>query len=191
MSRERDVKPRIEAAALRLFAEQGVAETSIREIAAAAGVAQGALYNHYPSKEDLAWALFSEGFAGIGRELRGIAQEQRGLERKLAAMVGHVFHRFDENWLLVSFVFFARHQYLKRVTRSLANPYMVFRSVIADGMRRGEIPHGSLDLATAMVTGAVIQVIDTRILGRLKGELAQHAGPVASGCLRLLGHRPG
>src|SRR3954454_10251587 len=36
MSRERDVKTKIEVAAVRLFAEQGVAETSIREIAAAA-----------------------------------------------------------------------------------------------------------------------------------------------------------
>jgi AcrR family transcriptional regulator len=187
MSRERDVKPKIEAAALRLFAEQGIAETSIREIAAAAGVAQGAMYNHYPSKEDLAWSLFSEGFAELGRELRRIAQERSGLEAKLAAMIAHVFRRFDENWLLVSFVFFARHQYLKRVTGGLANPYMVFRAVIAEGMRRGEIPHASPDLATAMVTGAVIQVIDTRILGRLKGDLAAQAGPVAAGCMRLLG----
>jgi AcrR family transcriptional regulator len=190
MSRERDVKPKIEAAALRLFAEQGIAETSIREIAAAAGVAQGAMYNHYPSKEDLAWSLFSDGFAELGRELRRIAQERPGLEAKLAAMIAHVFRRFDENWLVVSFVFFARHQYLRRVTGNLANPYMVFRSVIAEGMRRGEIPHASPDLATAMVTGAVIQVIDTRILGRLKGELAAQAGPVAAGCIRLLGPPP-
>jgi hypothetical protein len=42
-----------------------------------------------------------------------------------------------------------------------------------------------------MVTGAVIQVIDTRILGRLKGDLAAQAGPVAAGCMRLLGATTG
>jgi AcrR family transcriptional regulator len=189
MSRERDAKSKIESAALRLFAERGIAETSIREIAKAAGVSQGAMYNHYPSKEQLAWSLFSEGFSELGRELRRIAQEQPGLEGKLAAMIAHVFRRFDDNWLTVSFVFFARHNYLKRVTGGMANPYMVFRGAIADGMRRGEIPRGNLELAASMVTGAIIQVIDTRILGRLTGDLVACAAPVAAGCMRLLGQR--
>ena len=41
MAREKGVKDKIEGAALRLFVERGVAETSIREIAVAAGVSQG------------------------------------------------------------------------------------------------------------------------------------------------------
>lgn len=195
MSRERDVKSKIEGAALRLFVEQGVAETSIREIAAAAGVSQGAMYNHYPSKDDLAWALFSQAFSELGTDLRQAAHDEATLEGKLRAMIAYVFRRFDENWLLVSFVFFARHQFLKRVTRDLANPYIVFRTVIAEAMRREEIPSQDVEIATSMVTGAVIQVIDTRILSRLEGELAAVAGPVAAGCLRLLGRmeqpRPG
>lgn len=38
-------------AALRLFAEQGFAAASIRDIAAVAGVQSATLYTHYPSKE--------------------------------------------------------------------------------------------------------------------------------------------
>jgi AcrR family transcriptional regulator len=40
---------------------------SIAEIAAAAGVSQGALYRHYPRKEELAWALFSTAFCRLFR----------------------------------------------------------------------------------------------------------------------------
>ncbi len=40
-------------AALKLFAERGYAGTSIREIAAAAGVKPATIYAHYPSKEHL------------------------------------------------------------------------------------------------------------------------------------------
>lgn len=187
MSRERDVKSKIDRAALRLFVEQGVAETSIREIAAAAGVSQGAMYNHYPSKDDLAWSLFAQAFSELGTDLRQVALDEAMLEGKLRAMIAYVFRRFDENWLLVSFVFFARHQFLKRVTRSLGNPYIVFRSVIAEAIRHQEIPPQNLEIAASMVAGAVIQVIDTRILGRLEGDLAAVAGPVAAGCLQLLG----
>ncbi|KUH94935.1 hypothetical protein AU187_15065 [Mycobacterium sp. IS-1556] len=42
---------RILAAALRLFAEQGFAGTSVRQIAAAVGVTDAALYSHFPSKQ--------------------------------------------------------------------------------------------------------------------------------------------
>ena len=43
--------------ALRLFAEQGMERTSIKDIAAAADVAQGLLYHYFRSKEALLWAI--------------------------------------------------------------------------------------------------------------------------------------
>lgn len=186
MAREKGVKDKIEGAALRLFVERGVAETSIREIAVAAGVSQGAMYNHYPSKEELAWSLFSVNFSELGIELRRRAHEQHGIDAKLRAMIRHLFERFDEDWIMVSYLFFARHQHLRRVTPTLGNPYTVFRAVIADAIRHGDIPRQDVELATSLATGAIIQVIDTRILGRLKGRLGGLADPVATGVVRLL-----
>ena len=87
MPRESDTKERIERSALRLFVEQGIAETSIREIAQEAGVSQGAMYNHYASKEDLAWELFSSNFSEIGHELRRIAADCDTLASKLTGVV--------------------------------------------------------------------------------------------------------
>lgn len=43
--------------ALRLFAEKGMENTTIKDIAEAAGVAQGLLYHYYRSKDDLLWAI--------------------------------------------------------------------------------------------------------------------------------------
>ncbi|MDF2765281.1 MAG: Transcriptional regulator [Rhodospirillales bacterium] len=188
LGRETDTRDRIERSAMRLFVEQGIAETSIREIARDAGVSQGAMYNHFVSKEELAWELFSENFSQIGHELRKIASEQNGLGAKLLGMVKHVFQKFDEDWVLVRYVFFARHLHLNRVNRRLGNPYMVFRTIIAEAVRNGEIPRQDVELSTSMVTGAVIQTIDTKIFSdRLDGPLTLRAGPVAEGCLRMLG----
>ena len=186
MGRDTDTKERIERSALRLFVERGVAETSIREIARDAGVSQGAMYNHYVSKEELAWELFSRNFSEIGVELRHLSAERQGIAAKLKAMIRHVFRRFDQDWVLVSYVFFARHLHMARVTRKLGNPYLVFRLVIAEAMKSGEIPKQDVELATSMVTGTVIQTIDTKILRRLDGALEQRAEAVAEGCLRLL-----
>lgn len=181
-----ETRERIERTALTLFVRHGVAGTSIRDIARGAGVSQGAMYNHYPSKDELAWRLFAANFSQMGTELRRAAREEATLEDKLRAMIGYVFERFDRDWVLVSYVFLARHMHLKNVTGELGNPYLAFRSVISREIRMNTIPAQDPDLAASLVTGAIIQVIDTKILGYLKGNLARRTGDVAAACVAML-----
>lgn len=47
----------------RLFRKRGFAETTTREIADAAGIANGTLFNYFPTKESLALSLFAEALA--------------------------------------------------------------------------------------------------------------------------------
>lgn len=183
-------RERIARAALQHFVEQGIAETSIRTIAETARISLGAMYNHFESKEELAWQLFIDGWNEIGEELRRRAGAQADLAAKMRAMIDYVFRRYDEDWLLVTYIFGSRHQHLQRVPVSRGNPYAVFRLVIADAMRKGEIPHGDLDLKTALIVGAIIQAIDSRILVRLKGPLANTAAAAAAFCVRALGASP-
>lgn len=53
-------RSKIVAGALRLFGANGYERTSVRQIAEAAGVAQGLLYSHFASKEELLRALFQQ-----------------------------------------------------------------------------------------------------------------------------------
>ncbi|NIR99134.1 MAG: TetR family transcriptional regulator [Gammaproteobacteria bacterium] len=181
-----ETREKIERAALGLFVRQGINGTSIRDVARLAGVSQGAMYNHYKSKEDLALELFSRGWSEMGAELRRRGHSGTTLEEKFEAMVGYVFDRFDKDWTQVSYVFFSRHDNLRRVSVNLPNPYLAFRRVIVDAIQNGEIPRQEAEVATSMVTGAIIQVIDTKILGRIDGNLHGRAGYVAKACVGLL-----
>lgn len=53
------------AAALALFARDGVARTPVRAIAERAGVAVGLLYNYFDGKDALLTALFERGMEGV------------------------------------------------------------------------------------------------------------------------------
>src|SRR5437764_13703869 len=104
MPRPAGVKTKVERAAVDLFAANGVDGVSIAEIAAAAGVSQGALYRHYPSKEELAWALFSTAYLRTGEELDRIRTGGAEFETAVAAIVAHFCALYDEDPALFRFM---------------------------------------------------------------------------------------
>lgn len=151
---------------MRLFVEKGVKETTIRDIAGAANIAEGTLYRHYTSKDELAWRLFVDNYTAIGRTLGEIQRSQKGVRNKLAAIIRYFCSVFDRDAVMFNYLFLARHQHMLRLTPRMPNPYLVIRSVIREGMTSGEIPKKELDVVTSMVLGVILQPIDTRLIGR-------------------------
>jgi AcrR family transcriptional regulator len=149
---------------MRLFVEKGIAETTIRDIATAAGIAEGTLYRHYPSKEELAWQLFVVNFTAVGAALDELQHAEETVQARLDAIIRYFCSIFERDAVTFNYLFLARHQHMLRLTPRQPNPYLVFRSVIREA--HGEIPKQDLDVATSMVMGLVLQVIDARILGR-------------------------
>src|ERR1700721_1257929 len=75
-------------AASRLFREKGFDGVGVAEVANAAGLTHGALYAHFPSKEALAAAAFSHGFAGNMANTKAWAREQdRSFEEHLGGLI--------------------------------------------------------------------------------------------------------
>src|ERR1700753_80205 len=53
-ARRKEARPgEIVEAALRLFADSGLAATKLEDVAAAAGISKGTIYLYFPTKEDL------------------------------------------------------------------------------------------------------------------------------------------
>lgn len=59
----------------RMIRGQGLAETGVADVMAAAGLTHGGFYRHFASKEDLAAAAVSEALAGMRARLLTIAEK--------------------------------------------------------------------------------------------------------------------
>ncbi|TWS18509.1 mycofactocin system transcriptional regulator [Tsukamurella asaccharolytica] len=59
----------LSAVAIDLFIENGFEETSVDDIATAAGIARRTLFRYYPSKSSLAWGEFDDHLQGLRRLL--------------------------------------------------------------------------------------------------------------------------
>ena len=67
-------------AASRLFREQGLDGTGIAEICQAAGLTQGALYSHFPTKDALAAEALAHGQAASNRKMQAdLAHGEEGM----------------------------------------------------------------------------------------------------------------
>lgn len=80
-------RARILEAALELFARDGYEATPVREIARAAGVSQGLMYNYFAGKDDLLRALFEESM----RDVRASFALAEGAADPVEALVGGAF----------------------------------------------------------------------------------------------------
>jgi AcrR family transcriptional regulator len=179
-------KELIARTALLLFVEKGITETTIRDIAGAAGIAEGTLYRHYESKDQLAWELFSTNYLAFARELDRLQEEYDTLQDKLAAMIRRFCAFFDRDPVLFSFLLLAQHAQLKKVTPEMQTAVTVLQKVIARGMARGEVPGMEVELAAAMVLGVVLEVAVFKAYDRITQDLSQLSETLIAACWRVL-----
>ena len=183
---ELSTRDRIDRTALRLFAEKGVDQTTTKDLAAGAGIAEGTLYRHYSGKDEMIWRLFSAHYAALAAELDRLAAREGPLDAKIGAMV-HVFCAlYDSDPDVFRFLFLVQHGQLARVPADMRTPVRVVRDVIAAGIARGDVPPQDPDLATAMVFGVVTQPAVFKIYGSMKTPLSEHAEAMAAACRRIL-----
>jgi AcrR family transcriptional regulator len=184
-------RERLDRAALTLFVEKGVAATTVRDLAAAADIAEGTIYRHYLSKEDLAWDLFRKHYTALAEALKSLEAAETTVRGKLQAMIGYFCRFFDEDPVLFSYLLLSQHGHLQRVTEEMANPVEVLCRVMAAGVDEGELPQQDPGVAAAMVLGLVLQVAVFRIYGRLNDNLSRLVETLTSAALRALGAADG
>jgi len=182
-----DTRELINRTALKLFAAKGIRETTIRDIASAAELAEGTMYRHYPSKDDLAQALFIEHYVALGQALDEEQARHSKVSDKISAMVRYFLKAYERDPDVFTYLFLARHRHMQKLTPRLPNPYLVFRRVIRDGVRQGEIPEQDPDVGASMTMGVILQVVDSRLLGgRIKQKISALADTIVATCLRVL-----
>jgi AcrR family transcriptional regulator len=176
----------IDDTALRLFVEKGVTATTIKDIAGTAGIAEGTIYRHYDSKQELAWELFAKNMAELAEELERCQQKQKTLKDKMAAIVNLCCSFFDANPVLFSYLLLDHHGHVRKMTPEMPSPVRVLKNVIAGGMAAGEIPQGNPDVKTAMVLGVLIQVAVFRIYGLITQSLSSLAPTLVDNTWNIL-----
>jgi AcrR family transcriptional regulator len=92
-----ETRERIVDAALTLFRDQGFDETTMRDVAAAAGVATGGAYYYFRSKEELVMAFYARTAAEARTLLPAAIGRSSDLRKRLRAVIDLKFEQFAEH----------------------------------------------------------------------------------------------
>jgi AcrR family transcriptional regulator len=179
-------KQLIDKTALRLFVEKGVTATTIKDIAGTAKIAEGTLYRHYASKQQLAWELFAKNMVALALELDRSQQPHQTLKAKLTAIINYVCSFHDSDPILFRYLLLDHHGHIRKMTPDMPSPVRVLKSVIVGGMAAGEIPQADADVKTAMVLGLILQVAVFRIYGHITQSLASLAPTLVDNAWKIL-----
>lgn len=142
-------RQKIEASALSLFARKGLAVT-VDEIAQAAGLSKGLLYNHYPSKEALIVELVRQATDMSVRNFKEITANNAPVSEKIQKITSSMCQMFSlqpagiECFMFMVQVDMSNFQVPEtaRYSEDMPNPIESLAHIIALGQNEGSVVDG-------------------------------------------------
>ena len=148
------------AAAAQLFLEKGFIETSMREIAEAAGMGKSSLYDYFQTKDDILFWYFQDEIGDMTALAREIADQPLSAIEKLHQILHKQMERMLENQEFY-LKFLVEVQRLggekRRLIQSKRHDYQdLLSSIVEQGIQEGEFRLVNSLLATHMLQMALM-----------------------------------
>ena len=176
---------RLKDAAIVEFAERGFHATTTRDIAARAGLSPAGVYVHFPSKEDLLYAITLTGHEAALEMLREAAAASASPVEALRTTVGN-FAQWHAEWFrdarVVQYEFpHLSHDHREHILKLRKQINGVVDAILRKGAATGDFDVADVPATTLAILSMAVDVCrwyDTEIrrspesIGRSYGELA-------------------
>lgn len=164
MTRNGQKRDAILIAAQKVFARSGYHDARTSEIAREAGVAEGTLYNYFPSREDIFLSLFEDRWRHFTERIRRRVSSLTDPNDKLKTIFGEAMKLFARNKPL-SRIFLMESSagslfFHSRVATPLAEFLDLIEAVLIEGKKSGKYhPHLDTRVARMVIYGIAQSVL--------------------------------
>lgn len=147
-------------AALELFARQGIESTTTREIAERAGAAEGTIYRHFQTKDELVDWLFDACADRFAEVLRASVEEETAPRPRLRRLIRGVFDFADQHPTAFTYLLSVHHTGLLERRREPPPPMRLFVETLRDGVQQGSFR----PLSPALATGWIVAMAQRAVV---------------------------
>lgn len=152
-------------ASVHLFLNKGFNETSMREIAEAAGIGKSTLYDYFPTKDDILLSFVEDEIQRLTEQVKEIAKQDVGAREKLRQMMfaymDYLATNEDFYMKLSTEVQRLAQNSLERIQRKRHDLQDMLRDTIEEGIREGHFRPVDLLLATRVLFTALTPAVYT------------------------------
>ena len=177
---------RILVAAAKLCAQQGIAETNLRQIAREASVSNGTVHYYFPSKDELIETMIVRAVEPMGKQAAEIASREGDPFSQIAAIIELSFGLFDNDWDLYYVALLLGDHVRVRLTDEFPTATGALKTIIENGQRQGLVRSGDAHLLAIQCHGIIMRVARARAFGELSPPLLRFAESVAESCRLML-----
>jgi len=158
------------AASVHLFLEKGFNETSMREIAQAAGVGKSTLYDYFKTKDEILVTYFENEIQVITENAQEIVSQELGVSEKLRKIMRmHLAHLVDNKKLYLKLTVESQRLSLGSQQEIQAKRYAyqdMIRTLVEEGIQQEEFrPVNPLFAARSIITLISLAVFTSRPTG--------------------------
>ncbi|PYV13873.1 MAG: hypothetical protein DMG21_20030 [Acidobacteria bacterium] len=166
------------AAARRVFASRGFHDSTIEDVAEAAGIAKGTIYLYYASKLDLYWAALKAGIVAMveeaERQMAAVATVREKMQAFIASKINYA--EAQKDFFRVYFSEFGNAlTHPAEMQREFKQLYLgqarMLSQVIADGVRRKELRPLAPESAALAIADLTRGMIVQRMVGWSKASV--------------------
>ncbi|BBO92376.1 TetR/AcrR family transcriptional regulator [Desulfosarcina ovata] len=178
-----DKYQRILDAAIKVFAEQGFFQSTIAQIAKAAGVADGTIYLYFKNKDDILVQFYQYKTRQIFERFRDVVNRSKTAEEKLRCLIRVHLQEFQKDRNMAIVYQAETHQYYRRNDENLKEMSKMYRDIISEvvelGQEEGAIRKDLyMGLVKRFINGAVDEVINSWIHAGGQYDLVTMADPL-------------
>jgi AcrR family transcriptional regulator len=140
--RSAEIRERLFRAALKLFAKQGFAETTVEDITNAADVGKGTFFNYFPSKEHIVLEFGEMQFAKLKSAVASLRNSNQDVRTFLLALPGYMTQEPIRNPAIVRILLqgFLSGSSIRELMLDLHHRvHALHAEIMQIGQRRGEI----------------------------------------------------
>ena len=179
-------KSQISKAALDLFIKKGIKATTTSEIAKKAGVAEGTIYRHFKSKNDIASELFLN-YMDMFKDRLSEAEKKFNEPRESIKKMIRVFFEFAKNEpKAYDYIMAGHYSELPKMTSNFLKPKDVFFNAIKKGIAKGDFTKMDENLGAALVIGMITRSILFFNSGFIANDYENIVSEVTKAALKVL-----
>jgi AcrR family transcriptional regulator len=146
-------------AALTLFTKKGIKSTTTREIAQKAGIAEGTIYRHFKSKEELSLQLFRDRMDTFREELINNAENYSDPKKKLEALIDSFFNFARQDLKACFYIVIGHYTELNLPKKEKFKYKDIFAGVIREGIKKKVFRKIDSNLGAALIIGMINRAI--------------------------------